>query len=133
VRGHHRVQAVATSNERFAQARRDLGFSDGEHNGGIDDVEDAPMSGHELQQRLVYAVHRHAQLGFAAQKLLQAACANDASMVDDRHPIADHLHFAQQVGIQEHGHAAAPKRPNQVAHLASTDRIQRRRRFVEQD
>ena len=51
---------------------------------------------------------------------------------DDRHAIAHELDLRQQVGVQQHGHAAVAQVLEQPPHGAPAGRVERARRLVEQ-
>ena len=54
-------------------------------------------------------------------------------MIDDGHAIADPLHLGQKVGVEEHGRAPVAQRADDAAHVLPADRIEGRRRLVEDD
>ena len=58
---------------------------------------------------------------------------DDAAVVDHGDAIADLLHLAQEVGVEKHGRAPRGKAADDLAHVVPADRVERRRRLVEED
>ena len=68
-----------------------------------------------------------------AQQVGQPAAREDAAVVDDRHAVADPLDFGQEVGVQEHRRARSAAPPDDRSDVGPADRIEGRRRLVEDD
>ena len=67
-----------------------------------------------------------------ARELVRAALGQQLAAVDDRDAVADLLDLAEQVGVQQHGDAAAAQLDEQVADDPPPDRVERARGLVEQ-
>ena len=79
---------------------------------------------------LVDPLERHPDLG-AHGDVGQRARADDPASVEDHDVVAHLLDLAEEVRVEEHGGAAVAQRADEVAHLAATDRVEGRRRLVE--
>ena len=59
--------------------------------------------------------------------------AHDAALLDEHDAVAGRLDFAQQVRVEEHRRAARAQLADDVAHEQAAERIEARRRLVEED
>ena len=68
-----------------------------------------------------------------AEQLGERPGGGDPPPVQDHHPVADPLDLADEVGVEQHRHAAGPEREHDVAHVGPSERVERARRLVEHD
>ena len=66
-----------------------------------------------------------------AQEVAQRARCHHAPVVDDRDPVAQPLHLAQEVGVEQHRGPAFAGLADDRPHVAAPDRVQRGRRLVQ--
>ena len=82
---------------------------------------------------------RVAQVGHAQahavrrDDLVERSRCDDPAVVEDDHAIADTLDLGQQVRVEDDRRAAVASRAHDRPHVRPTDRIERRRRLVEED
>src|SRR6266540_6168907 len=67
------------------------------------------------------------------RQLRGRAGGDDASVEQDRDPVADELDLAQEVRVEEDRDAAVPEPLEQLAYGASPNRVERARRLVEEE
>src|SRR5438270_2790795 len=68
--------------------------------------------------------------GRAAEQLVHGPRSDDAAVVHHGDAVANLLHLAQQVGVEEDRGAARRKAANDLANVVASNRVQGRRRFV---
>ena len=71
--------------------------------------------------------------GVLAEQLLERARRDDPAGIDDRDPVAHELDLGQQVRVEEDGHAAVAGLADDPTDVGPADRVEGRRRLVEQD
>ena len=69
----------------------------------------------------------------AGHDLVERAGGDRPALVEDHDAVADPLDLGQQVRVEDHGRAAIARRPDDGADVGPADRVERRRRLVEQD
>src|SRR5690348_8301333 len=67
----------------------------------------------------------------SSEQLVEAAGGDTRPLVDDCDAIADVLCLLEQVGVEEHCAAALAQSTNDLAHVVTSDRVQRARGLVE--
>ena len=75
--------------------------------------------------------HAEATRG-GGEQLLQGSLVDDLALADDRDPIAEVLHLAEQVAREEHGEPFAREPAHELTHVAHPGRVEPGRRLVEQ-
>src|SRR5437773_1941583 len=71
--------------------------------------------------------------GVTAEELVEGALRDDPAAIDDGDAVADLLHLAQEVRVEEDGRAALAQPADDLAHVVPADRIERARGLVEHD
>ena len=85
----------------------------------------------ELRQLPVQAADPHANRR-PAEEVLHGPRRDDAAVVDHSHAVADLLHLAQQVRVEEDRGAPLGHLADDAADIVATDGIESRRRLVEE-
>ncbi len=83
-------------------------------------------------QELVQAGHADSNPVDGHDIVKRPRCDRAAPM-EDHHAVTDALDLGQEVGVQDHRGPAVPGRPDDRPHIRAADRVERRRRLVEQD
>ena len=91
-----------------------------------------PNAGSGRPTRLAKVGHAQAH-PVGGDDLVERPGRDDPAVVEDDHAIADPLDLGQQVGVEDDRRAAVAGRAHDRPHVGPTDRIERRRRLVEED
>src|SRR4029077_10125754 len=68
----------------------------------------------------------------AAEQLVHRPRRDHPAVVDDGHAVADLFDLAQEMRVEKHCGASRGQAANDLAHVMAADRVERRRRFVEE-
>ena len=96
-------------------------------------VQDAGLRATYLERAIVVGGAQPVGAGRRALELRDRPLVHHAPGADDRHPVAELLHLAEQMAREHHRHAAAREPADQRAHVAHPGRVEPGGGFVEQE